>query len=222
MSLSINEDEERLVFRPHRILSGTQREELHENSLKSNNNLTYIRCYHWLLHSLDQLPGALALESLWPCSLFVSPGKHRLPDQRSHKEEHGRAIPNLLWPSPGESTQPHGERLLPQVPEVQNVLRFAVPKPEEAQLDLRWGLSEIISFSLPLLPRPSSNVKCHRCSKAVAFRLGGWGWGGDKGPFQSVIQPPELGRYSTYPRLCFISGSTLLLSPFLGLATCPP
>lgn len=133
----------------------------------------------------------------------MSPGKHRLPDPRSHEEEHARAIFDLLRPSPGESTQPHGERLLPQVPEVQNVLRFAVPKPEAAQLDLRWGLWEITGFPLPSLPRPSSNVKCHRCSKAVVFRLGGRGRGGDEGPFRSMTQPPELGLCSICPCSCF-------------------
>lgn len=150
---------------------------------------------------------------LWPAAkcfgpwgsvtLFsVSPGKHRLPDPRSYKKEYAGTIPDLLWPSPGKSTQPHGERLLPQVPEVQNVLRFAVPKPEEAQLNLRWGSLEITGFPLPLLPRPYSNGKSHSCLKVVAFGVGGRGQGENEGPFQRVTQLPEFRCSSIFPYLC--------------------
>lgn len=61
-------------------------------------------------------------------------GEHRLPDPRSHEEEHGGALSELLRPSPGQGAQPHGKGLLPSIPEVQNVLGFAIPEPEEAQL----------------------------------------------------------------------------------------
>jgi hypothetical protein len=164
------------------------------------------------------MPGALALEGLWPCSMFMSPGKHWLPDPRSHEEEHAGAIPDLLWPSPGKSTQPHGKRLLSQVLEVQNVLRFAFPKPEEAQLDLRWGLLEITGFPLPLLPRPCSNVKCHRCSKVVAFGVGDWGWGGNEGPCQSVIPAARARTVFNLPMSVFWLVVALPLSPFSGQA----
>lgn len=53
--------------------------------------------------------------------ISIPTGQHWLPHQREDQAEPGGAIFKHSWWSPGSSLQPHGERLLPTIPQVQDV-----------------------------------------------------------------------------------------------------